>query len=208
MLKIGRIVMGICQTNCYFLYEEGSKECIFVDPADHGDVLFQKLKQAGFTVDSILITHGHFDHIWGAQKLRGLTGAKIYALDKEEEILTDSGKNLSESAGRGCTLKVNEFLHDGQEIELLGHKVKVIATPGHTIGGCCYYFEEDGILVAGDTLFLESIGRTDFVTGSESQLIRSVREKLFVLPDETKVYPGHGPETTIGHEKKYNPFCV
>lgn len=208
MLKIGRIVMGVCQTNCYFLYEEDSKHCIFIDPADHGDVLFQKLKQAGFIVDAILITHGHFDHIWGAQQLRGLSGAKIYALDKEEELLLDVNKNLSESAGRGCTLKVNEFVHDGQEIELMGQKIKVIATPGHSIGGCCYYFEEAGMLIAGDTLFLESIGRTDFITGSESQLIRSVREKLFLLPDDTKVYPGHGPETTIGHEKKYNPFCA
>jgi glyoxylase-like metal-dependent hydrolase (beta-lactamase superfamily II) len=95
---------------------------------------------------------------------------------------------------------------DGQEIELAGMRIKVIATPGHTVGGCCYYFEEAGFLLAGDTLFAESVGRTDFPTGSMSTLVRSIQDKLFVLPEETKVYPGHGESTTIGHEKMYNPF--
>ena len=99
-------------------------------------------------------------------------------------------------------------LKDGQEISLEGMTCRVIATPGHTAGGCCYYFEEAGILLAGDTLFAESVGRTDFPTGSMGTLVRSIKEKLFTLPEDTRVYPGHGESTTIGHEKKCNPFCV
>ena len=95
---------------------------------------------------------------------------------------------------------------DGQEITLAGITLQVISTPGHTVGGCCYYVKEAGILISGDTLFAESVGRTDFPTGSMGTLVRSIKDKLFVLPDETRVYPGHGDSTTIGHEKEYNPF--
>lgn len=207
MIKIGRIVMGVCQTNCYFLYEEGKNQVIFVDPADRGDVLYDKLTNAGFEVAGILLTHAHFDHIWGAQKLRELTGAKIYAYEKESELCQDAVKNISDQCGRPCTIRPNNYLKDGEEVTIAGMTAKVIATPGHTVGSCCYYFEQDHILVSGDTLFLESVGRTDFATGSYSEIVRSVRDKLFLLPDDVKVYPGHGDETSIGHEKKYNPFA-
>ncbi len=116
--------------------------------------------------------------------------------------------NISEMAGRACTLKANEFLKDGQEMTIEGMTFRVILTPGHTSGSCCYYFEEEHILVSGDTLFQESVGRTDFPTGSYSELIRSIKEKLFVLPDDVRVYPGHGESTSIGYEKIHNPFCV
>ena len=99
------------------------------------------------------------------------------------------------------------YVKDGDEITIAGMDFRVIATPGHTAGGCCYYFKEVGFLLSGDTLFAESVGRTDFPTGSMSELVRSIKEKLFLLPDDTKVYPGHGESTTIGHEKEYNPFC-
>ena len=121
-------------------------------------------------------------------------------------LLEDPYVNLSANMHRGITLKADGFFNDGDILEYGGKKCRVIATPGHTVGSCCFYFEESGLLVAGDTLFAESIGRTDFPTGKMKQLITSVEEKLFVLPDDTKVYPGHGPATTIGHEKTYNPF--
>ena len=105
-------------------------------------------------------------------------------------------------------VRLDVYVKDGQTLELAGISLRVIATPGHTQGSCCYYAEEAGILVAGDTLFQESVGRSDFPTGSSSTLIRSVQDKLFALPDETRVYPGHGESTTIGHEKRYNPFCA
>lgn len=217
-MKIGRMVLGVCQTNCYFLYRDGAEECIVVDPADSGNNLYAALQKNGFRVAGILLTHGHFDHIWGLDALRaaanaaaeadGLEPVKAYAHEDERELLRDAEKNVSEQAGRACTTYADVYVKDGQEISLAGMSCKVIATPGHTAGGCCYYFEEAGMLVSGDTLFAESVGRTDFPTGSMGTLIRSIREKLFVLPDDTRVYPGHGDSTTIGHEKAYNSFCV
>lgn len=217
-IKIGRMVMGVCQTNCYFLYRDREKDCIVVDPADQGAGIYSALQRNGFQVRGILLTHGHFDHIWGLDALRdavnaaaeadGLEPVKVYAHEDERELLRDSHKNVSKQAGRPCTTYADVYVKDGQEMSLAGMSLQVIATPGHTAGGCCYYFPEAGILVAGDTLFAESVGRTDFPTGSMSTLVRSIQDKLFVLPDDTRVYPGHGESTTIGHEKQYNPFLV
>ena len=206
-IKIGRMVLGTCQTNCYFLYREDSKACVFVDPADQGAGIYKALTQNGFEVAGILLTHGHFDHIWGAKELRELSGAKLYACDAERELLQDTRKNVSSMAGRAYTVDADLYVKDGEEITLADMTFQVIATPGHTGGGCCYYLKEADFLISGDTLFQESVGRTDLPTGSMGTLIRSIKEKLFVLPDETKVYPGHGDSTTIGQEKKYNPFC-
>lgn len=205
-LKIGKITMGICQTNCYFVYEEGKNEVLFFDPADSGDYIYQCLKDKGFTIAAILLTHGHFDHIWGVSKLKELTGAKVYALDTEEALCKSAKLNVSAAAGRACELVPDVLLRDEEIITLSEIPLQVLATPGHTEGSCCYYFEKDKLLISGDTLFQESVGRTDLPTGSMSKLVRSVREKLMVLPEEVKVYPGHGEATTIGFEKKNNPF--
>ena len=217
-IKIGRMVLGVCQTNCYFLYRAGAPEAIVVDPGDHGDKIASALERNGFQVAGILITHGHFDHIWGCKELkeaanaaaaqRGTEPVKVYALEGERELRMDAHMNVSRQMNRPYTCEADVYVKDGEEITLAGMTCRVIATPGHTAGGCCYYFEEAGILLSGDTLFQESVGRTDFPTGSMGTLIRSVKDKLFLLPDETLVYPGHGDSTTIGNEKKYNPFCV
>lgn len=215
-IKIGRMVLGVCQTNCYFLYREGNQECIVVDPADQGVSIYSALQKNGFRVAAILLTHGHFDHIWGLDALRDAVNAaaesegtepvKVYAHEAEKELLRDARKNVSEQAGRPCVTYADVYVKDGQEISAAGMTCTVIGTPGHTAGGCCYYFEEAGFLLAGDTLFAESVGRTDFPTGSMGTLVRSIQDKLFILPDDTKVYSGHGESTTIGHEKEYNPF--
>ena len=199
-------MLGVCQTNCYFVYREGSSKVIFIDPADYGDQIFQAMKNNGFEVAAILLTHGHFDHIWGCSKLRQLTSAPVYAYEGEEDVLLSSDLNVSAGAGRACTVKANILLKDGEEVTIEGMTFKLIATPGHTKGSCCYYFEEANMLISGDTLFEESVGRTDLPTGSMSTLVRSVKDKLFELPDDVVVYPGHGDSTTIGHEKKYTPF--
>ena len=205
-LKIGRLMLGIVQTNCYFVYREGSNDVIFFDPADKGDYIYETLKEKDLHVKGILLTHGHFDHIWGCNKLRELSGAPIYAYEEEKILCEDAVVNVSEQVGRPYTVIPDRYLKDGEEITIADITCRLIATPGHTVGSCCYYFEEAGMLISGDTLFQESVGRTDLATGSMSTLIRSIKDKLLVLPDETKVYPGHGDVTSIGYEKQYNLF--
>ena len=206
-IKVARMVVGNLGTNCYLIYREESKEAIIVDPADCGEQIFQKLQSQGFTVSAILLTHAHFDHVLGASDLRRVSGAKLYALEEERPLCENSETNVSAMVGRPCTIRPNTYVVDGQELELAGMTCKVIATPGHTAGSCCYYFEEAEVLICGDTIFQESVGRTDLPTGNASQLVRSIRERIFTLPEETQLFPGHGDSTTVGHEKKYNPFC-
>lgn len=206
-LKIGRMVIGGNQTNCYFIYKEGATEVICVDPADKGAVIYEKLKEKGYHVSAILLTHGHFDHIWGTKELKELSGCNVYAYEDEQELLGDDRLNVSAQAGRPYTLAADVYLKDKEMLTVAGMTCQVLATPGHTIGSCCYYFEQEKILLSGDTLFQESVGRTDFATGSSTALVRSIQENLAVLPEDVLVYPGHGDETTIGHELQYNPYC-
>lgn len=217
-LKIGRLVVGALSTNTYFVYRDGQDECIVIDPADTGRLLFGKIRSAGFRTVGILLTHGHHDHIGGAKTMKaaanevaenhGYAPVKIYAHEAERDLLQSVQMNLSDWLGRPCTLDADVYVKDGDEIEIAGIRCRVLATPGHTAGGCCYYFEEAGFCICGDTIFQESTGRTDFPTGSMSTLVRSIKEKIFTLPDETVLHPGHGGATTVEHEKKYNPFCV
>ena len=130
----------------------------------------------------------------------------VYAHREEEALLKDASMNASLEFGRQYTFSGAAYAEDGDVLDLAGMQFQVIHTPGHTIGGCCYYLQEEKVLFSGDTLFRESIGRTDFPTGNGGQLMRSIREKLFTLPEETAVYPGHMERTTIGDEKKYNPY--
>lgn len=216
-IKIGRMVLSSFGTNTYFLYREGSGKAIVVDPADEGTKIYAKLFKNDLKVEGILLTHGHGDHIWGLGALKGAVNRerlekgqepiKVYALEEEKDLLRNVQDNVSAMFGRPCSVTADVDLQDGQELDLADVKIKVIATPGHTIGGCCYYVEEAGFLISGDTLFQLSVGRTDFPTGSMSTLVRSIRDKLFCLPDDVKVYPGHGDSTTIGFEKENNPFC-
>ena len=188
--KIGRMVLGSYQTNCYFIYQEDKKRAIVVDPADQGRKIYEALLRNGIRVEAILLTHGHFDHIWGTGELRESAGVKLYALDAEKKVCEDSHNNVSDMTGRPYTVTPDEYLKDRQEMTLAGIHFQVIATPGHTIGSCCYYFPEAGFLVSGDTLFAESVGRTDFPTGSMSSIVRSIKEKLYVLPGEDQGLSG------------------
>ena len=206
MLKIGKFILSSCATNCYFVYEEGKKDVIFFDPGDRGEYIYEKLTEAGFHIAAIYLTHGHFDHIEGCNELRNLTGAKVYALDVEKELLEDPATNLSGAFGSAYTVVADDFVKDGDICTEAGMTFKVIATPGHTKGGCCYYFPYEDVVFSGDTLFQMSVGRTDFEGGSMSQIVRSIQEKLMPLPDKTVVYPGHGDVTTIETERMYNPY--
>ncbi|SEK29204.1 MULTISPECIES: MBL fold metallo-hydrolase [unclassified Butyrivibrio] len=218
---VGSMCLGMVQTNCYFVYKEDGKDhsenapvtdendltpVVFFDPADLGKLIYEKLKNHGFKVDAIYLTHAHFDHIGGVDELRKLSGAKVFIYEKEKRLCEDPDYNLSSQFGENLTVKPDKYLCDGDECEAAGLRFKLIATPGHTEGSCCYYFEEDHILISGDTLFEGSVGRTDFPGGSMSTLVRSCHERLWGLPDDTEVFPGHGPSTTIGYEKMNNMY--
>lgn len=205
-LKIGRMVMGPVQTNCYFVYDSDNKKAVVFDVPCDGVYIYETLKKNGIEVAGICLTHGHFDHIMGANELRGAASVKIYAYEEEQDVCENTHNNCTDQIGRLYTVKCNKYLKDDEEVDIEGIKFKVIATPGHTKGSCCYYFEDDKILISGDTLFCGSIGRSDLPTGSEATLIRSLNARLMCLPDDVKVYPGHGDETTIGFERNHNPF--
>ncbi len=205
-MRIKKFVIGMIGTNCYVVSNEKTKECFLVDPAVCTPEMISYIKEEGLQLQAILLTHGHFDHIMGIDDVRNEFPVQVYASEKEKEVLQDAGLNLSRAYGGGYTFSGATYVQDGQMLELAGMKIQVIEIPGHTIGGCCYYIAEEEVLFSGDSLFRASIGRTDFPTGSSSQLVRAVRDKLLVLPEDTMVYPGHMEETTIGYERKYNPY--
>lgn len=205
-MKIERFVIGIISTNCYLVKNEESKECFLVDPASCPAELPGHIKTKGLELKGILLTHGHFDHIMGIDGFLKEFPVPVYAHEAEKELLEDASLNASSTYGPGYTFSDAIYLKDGQKMTLAGMEIEVLHTPGHTAGGCCYYIPSEGVLFSGDTLFHASIGRTDFPTGSSSQLIRSIQDKLLCLPGETKVYPGHMDETSIAFEQTHNPF--
>ena len=206
-MKVGKFVLGPVATNCYIGINEETKECFIVDPATCPPEFVSYIKNAGLTVKAVLLTHGHFDHIMGLDALLKEFSVPVYAHEAEREVLESEQLNSSASMlGQPYSFSGADYVTNRQELRIAGFEIRVIYTPGHTIGGCCYYIEKEKTLFSGDTLFHGSVGRTDLPTGSMGQLVSSVRDRLFVLPDDTKVYPGHMEETTIGYEKKYNPF--
>ncbi len=205
-LKIGRTVVGFVSTNCYFVYNEAKKAVVF-DPGDDGARLYDRLTEKGFQVVGIVLTHGHFDHILGVDALKEKAGCKVYAPQTEEKLLADPALNCCRDVGLSRTVKADILLSDQQMVDIDGISFRVLLTPGHTAGSACYYFAEDKILIAGDTLFAGSVGRTDLPTGNMGELMTSIRQKLMTLPEDVIVYPGHGDDTTIGEEKQYNPYC-
>ena len=205
-MKIEKFVTGIISTNCYLVINEETKQTVVIDPAACPSYLMGHMKSEGLQVEAILLTHGHFDHIMGIDDLRREFPVPVYVHEGDRETLLDPALNLSSSYTDGYTFDGADYIRDGQRLELAGFSFQVIHTPGHTPGGACYYLESEGVLFSGDTLFQNSVGRTDFPNSSMSDLIRSLREKVMKLPDDVKVYPGHMGETTIGHERKYNPF--
>ncbi len=208
-MKIDCLILGAYQTNCYILREnEADRDCLIIDTGLEAGELVDFLGRYKLNPLAVVLTHGHADHITGVAALReSYPDIKVYIHKLDGKMLTAAKDNLSAMAGVPFSTEPADFsLEEGTIIEQAGIKLKVLHTPGHTPGGISLYSKADGIIFVGDTLFANSVGRTDIPGGSTAQLIKSIKEKLCILPDETVVYPGHGPETTIAHEKAHNPF--
>lgn len=202
-------ILGEIGTNCYLLYNKEKKEAVLIDPADEADKIMAMIASKNCQLTAILLTHGHYDHIGAAAKVREDTKALLYAGEYEKEVLANPDINLSAvMSSHPIRLTADRWLQDGEIIELAGITIRCIHTPGHTKGGMSYYVKDAGILFSGDTLFAASVGRTDFPTGSMSEIVRSIKSKLLILPENTKVLTGHGESTSIAYEKQYNPFIV
>lgn len=208
-MKIDTFVLGPYQTNCYILRQsETAKDCLIIDIGLGISKLTDFLKKHKLNPAAVVLTHGHIDHIAGLADLRTIfPNIKIYIHKLDTEMLTQAHHNLSAMMGIPFSTEPADFIVEEQNIiEQAGIKLKVLHTPGHTPGGICLYSKDGGIVFTNDTLFADSIGRTDFPRGSMAQLLKSIRQKLFTLPDDTIVYPGHGPKSTIAQEKTHNPF--
>ena len=205
-MKIEKFVLGSMGTNCYLIINDETKELVIIDPATCPDYVVSHVKSNGYIPRAIILTHAHFDHVMGIDGWVKEFGIPVYLHEEEKKVLEDPELNLSGVFGASYSYSDVKCLKDGQELEVSGFIFKVIHTPGHTCGGCCYYCAEEGVLISGDTLFYQSVGRSDFPTGSMGTLVRSIKEKLFCLPEDVMVYPGHNDSTCIGDEKKYNPF--
>lgn len=204
--EVLRYIVGPVCTNCYLLVNHKTGELLVVDPGDQAQLIEKQIEKTGAKPVAILLTHGHFDHAGAAEEFADKYQISIYAHEAERETLEDPGLNLCGMIGEHKVYRADIFVKDEEVLNLAGFSIRVFFTPGHTIGGCCYYIADEKILFSGDTLFQESVGRTDFPRGSASDLIRAIREKLMPLPDDVTVYTGHDESTLIGYERMHNPY--
>lgn len=205
-MKIIAMEVGSLGTNCYIAYSETSREAAVIDPGGSAESILAAIGSEKLKVKYIVNTHGHADHILANLRIKQATGAPILIHQADADMLTSAARNLSMYIGGAATCgPADQLLKEGDVIKVADDlELTVIHTAGHTPGGIC--LKAGDVLFSGDTLFAESIGRTDFPGGSYSQLITAIKEKLLLLDDAVRVLPGHGPETTIGWERKMNPF--
>lgn len=190
-MNIHHIQVGMIQTNCYILWDDAEKKALIVDPGADGEKILRWIEREGLTPEAILLTHGHFDHTGGIKLIQERTHVPLYVHPADSFILRRS-------------ITIEHPLHDGQELHLAGLDIRVLHTPGHTPGCVCFLIGDT--LFAGDTVLEGTVGRTDLHGGDSHALIRSIQEKLIPLDDTVTIYSGHGPSSTIGREKRMNPF--
>ncbi len=201
------VVVGQLGVNCYILGCPQTKEGIVVDPGAEPERIMAVVNRLGLRITHVINTHGHFDHVGANRRLKEATGATLLIHEADVPFLSRAattaaayGLNAADSP------PPDRFLTDGEELTCGTIRLKVLHTPGHTPGGCSLYVEQAGMVLTGDTLFADSVGRTDFPGSSHDALVAGIRGKLLTLPEETVVHPGHGPSTTIGREKRHNPY--
>ena len=199
-----KLVVGPLQTNCYIVADGKTRQGMIIDPGYHHTVILDKVKELGLKIKHIVLTHGHFDHIAALGMVSAAVDAKVAIHKDDVKVLEDKFLgSLTNIIGKAMP-QSDLLLNGGEEIKVGELTFKVLHTPGHTPGGISVYGQ--GVCFSGDTLFNTGVGRTDLSGGDGEQILKSIKEKLMALPDETKVYPGHGQETTIGAERRGNPF--
>lgn len=206
-MQITNMPSGALRVNTYLAVDEETGKGIIVDPGGYNKALTNEINQKGIQIEYIVLTHGHSDHICGVNEHKAeFPDAKIVAYKDEAPMLMDPELNQSPAFGMPYRVEADILVNDGDELPLGNLTLKFFHTPGHTPGGMCIYIQEANVLFSGDTLFCQSIGRTDFPGGSFKEISESIKGKLYILPDNTQVFPGHMGETSIGYEKENNPF--
>jgi len=204
MMILNKLVVGPLASNCYIVGSESNKEGMIIDPGDEAEVILRNVKDLGLEIKSIVLTHGHIDHIGALKEVKKVTGAEVAIHTDEAKSLQRQSSSTLLGLSYPTPLPPDRLLQDGDSMDIGDLHFSVLHTPGHSPGGICLLGQ--GVVFSGDTLFNYGIGRTDLPGGSHSQLMNSIHTKLMILPDDTAVYPGHGPETTIGTERQGNPF--
>ena len=206
-MQVYNIPTGAIGTNTYLVYNEATMQGFLVNPGEYSKGIADKIKEMGIDIKYIILTHGHADHIMGVPGFKGdFPNAEIIAHAKEQEMLSDTNFNMSTQFGRPTIIEPDRYVEDGEEMDAGGLRLRFLFTPGHSPGGMCIYIPDENTLFSGDTLFRASIGRTDFPGCSFNDLEEAIHTKLWPLPDDTQVFPGHMGPTNIGFEKEHNPF--
>lgn len=201
-MQIKKLVTGQLEENCYLAWDD-LKKAVIIDPGADFETIISQIDALQLTVETILLTHGHYDHVGAVNELKKYTGAKVMAHTKEQQLLQQPELSLSHYFCPNFPMpEVDSYVDEGDVISVGGICLQVLHTPGHTEGCMCLL--GDGVLFSGDTVFYQTIGRWDFPTGNLKKLCASVLQKVFTLPEDTVIYPGHGPQTTVGAEKAHN----